>query len=112
MPTFERDNLPAIEALSSLVAEIRSELSDFPRGCCEYTAALVQEVFCYPKHSGLFIDDSGVGHPHAWNVDPETGKTIDLTATQFNPALRMVYVAEPEGDEGSRHYLEDVGFGF
>ena len=64
-------------------SSMQSKFRCFPGGCCEVTASAVERHTALDYQNGLFIDDDGVAHPHAWNVDPETGDIYDLTIAQF-----------------------------
>ena len=95
--------------LLALRASVAKEGAEFPPGGDWRMARLVEEKLHLPLQSGLFVDNAGRGHPHAWNVEPDTGDIVDLSLVQFNPTSRPIEISQPRDIEESR-YLAGVYF--
>ena len=112
LPEGHLDEWLELTVLQVFLAAAKQEFKGFPAGCCEYMSSRVESLLGFPRRSGMFVDSSGHGHPHAWNLNPHTAQNIDLTASQFDPSLREIYITSSEGSEAADTYLDGVSIGF
>ena len=106
IPDLQPSTLVDQAKLLEIRETLASTLLSFPAGCCMLTAIAVEKRVGYEFIEGLFIDDNNVGHPHCWNLDTQSGEYVDLTASQFNPAIAPVFRVRPESEEGRLRYIE------
>ena len=104
MPEIIDSPLKEIEQdLLALRSAVASEGLQFPRGRCWAIAKLIEERLHLPRQSGLFVDDDGRGHPHEWNVHPQTREIADLSLSQFGSQWRELEIFPPRDIEETRH---------
>ncbi len=92
--------------LLDLRKRLSSGLRGYPAGCCLYTSARVEWESGLVRVDGHYIDDDGFAYQHSWNLDPETGKYVDLTANQFDHTLPEIVILDRNSEEAQRRYLE------
>lgn len=81
--------------LAEIVQALQT-LPDFPRGQCEPSSIIVEELLGLPRVGGFYTPPpQGVRQPHVWNEDPFRYRVVDLTLGQWTGEQQLIYAAVP-----------------
>ncbi len=95
-----------IDKLTKLREKMETDFEGFPEGYCMKASEIVAEELKMKKARGIFVDDHGISHVHAWNK--KDGKIYDLTADQFSGKFPKIYIIEENSDDAKSTYREGI----